>query len=107
MADTDFRVCPAALRLQAVEVRQASEHWLDANAAIGAAPMAADALGWFGTDIVTKFNAAASTVSGKLIAGQRSIQSAATGLETCATHFEAVDAEWYRQFGFIDAQVGY
>ncbi|WP_157101269.1 hypothetical protein [Nocardia shimofusensis] len=107
MADTDFRVCPAALRLQAVEVRQASEHWLKANAAIGAAPMAADALGYFGTDIVTKFNAAASTVSEKLIAGQRSIQSAATGLETCATHFETVDAEWYRQFGFIDAQVGY
>jgi len=107
LADTDFRVCPAALRLQAVEVRQASEHWNNANAAIGGAPMDGQALGYFGTDIVAKFNTAASTVSGKLIAGRQSIQSAATGLEKCATHFEAVDAEWYRQFGFIDAQAGY
>src|SRR5690606_11165904 len=105
-ADTDFRVCPAALRLQAVEVDQASDHWRNANAAIGGAPMAEDALGFYGNDIVAKFNEAASTVSGKLIQGHLSIQSAATGLETCATHFEAVDAEWYRQFGFIDAQAG-
>ncbi|MFR9752093.1 hypothetical protein ACL02S_13800 [Nocardia sp. 004] len=105
MSDIDFRVCPSALRLQAVEVRQSSEHWGDAKAEISAAPMKSGALGYFGKSIEEQFNTAAGEVVTKLILGQNSIKSAASALETCATHFENVDTEFYRQFGYIDAQL--
>ncbi|MFE3547010.1 hypothetical protein ACFXK0_28950 [Nocardia sp. NPDC059177] len=108
MANVDFNTCPQALRLQATEVQQAADHWKEAKEAIAGTPMQADALGFFGTEIVSKFNtAAAGVIATKLIQGHISISNAAGSLDTCAKHFENLDAEWYRQFGYIDQRVGY
>ncbi|WP_280439140.1 type VII secretion target [Nocardia cyriacigeorgica] len=107
MTNTDFHVCPEALRLQAEEVGQTADHWQNAYAQISTNPMSSGALGYFGTDIVTKFNEIAADVVTKLQQGRLSIESAADGLRACATHFENVDAEYYRQFGYIDTRLGY
>ncbi|MFC4374976.1 hypothetical protein ACFO5K_12800 [Nocardia halotolerans] len=107
MAKEVFHVVPEALKLGAEEVRQTSGHWDAAKDKVNGTPMDLNALGAFGKDNVAKFNLATSRLTTKLREGSTSIQSAADGLKTCATHFEGLDADYYRQFGYIDAQVGY
>ncbi len=107
MSSQDFHVVPEALKLEAEEVRQTSGHWDTAKDKIQGTPMDLNALGSFGKDNVAKFNLATTRLTTKLREGSASIQSAADGLKTCATHFEAQDADFYRQFGYIDAQLGY
>ncbi|WP_029901252.1 hypothetical protein [Nocardia brasiliensis] len=107
MADQDFHVVPEALKLEAEEVRQTSGHWDAAKDKIQGTPMDLNALGSFGKDNAAKFNLATARLATKLREGSASIQSAADGLKTCANHFESLDADYYRKFGYIDAQVGY
>ncbi|MEV6557541.1 hypothetical protein AB0M22_17615 [Nocardia sp. NPDC051756] len=107
MSDQDFHVVPEALKLEAEEIRQTSEQWDSAKKKILEAPMDLNALGSYGKDNAAKFNLATTYLVTKLREGSTSIQSAADGLKSCATHFENLDADYYRQFGYIDAQLGY
>lgn len=107
MAEPDFHVVPEALRQEAEEIRQTSDHWWGARKAIAEFPMDANALGYYGESIVRKFNYSGTQLMEKLAKGTDTIQSAADGLKTCADHFESVDAEFYRQYGYIDSQLGY
>ncbi|MBF6235767.1 hypothetical protein IU474_01555 [Nocardia otitidiscaviarum] len=107
MGSTDFRVVPEALKLEAEEIRQASENWNSARGQVSDNPLDNNALGVYGAQIAAKFNSATAPLARKLEKGVTTIQSAADGLKTAATHFENVDAEYYRRFGYIDAQIGY
>ncbi|WP_028479131.1 hypothetical protein [Nocardia sp. CNY236] len=104
---TDFHVVPAALRLQAEEIRQASGHWGSAADWIEKNNLTEDSLGYFGKSIVQTFNQVAADVSDKLRQGKRAIESASDGIDLCANHFESLDAEYYRRFGYIDEKLGY
>jgi hypothetical protein len=104
---TDFHVVPEALRLQAVEIKNCADHYYSAANEIGAQRMGSRALGIFGDDITRMFNDVLTDVEDKLRAGQRTIKSAGDGLDICATHYEQVDNDYYRKFGYIDDELGY
>ncbi|MBL1080040.1 hypothetical protein JK358_37155 [Nocardia sp. 2] len=95
------------MKLQAEEVRQTSEHWDTAKKNVVETPLDTNALGQYGKEIAGKLNLAGANLASKLRDGSTAIQTAADGLKTCATHFEGLDADYYRQFGYIDAQLGY
>lgn len=105
---TDFRVAPEALTLGADRVRVAADYWANAHLSIlNTMPMQQMMFGNKGIDIVKKLQKCTEELSVKLIDGKNSIDDAADKLATCANHFTAVDAEYYRQFGYIDEKLGY
>ncbi|MBA4857165.1 hypothetical protein [Nocardia farcinica] len=104
---TDFQVCPAALRTQANEIGQCASHYTSSSKHIGEHRMAPLTLGALGKDVVTIFNDVTLDVSTKLAKSAETIQSAAEGIAACATHYENLDADYYRQFGYIDEKLGY
>lgn len=107
---TDFRVVPAALKLDADRVRVASDYWATAHLAIlNGLPMNEIALGKESSalKIVQTFNECAEKLCVKLVDGANAIDGAADKLTAVAQHFENVDAEYYRQFGYIDEGLGY
>ncbi|MET7771607.1 hypothetical protein [Nocardia sp. NPDC005366] len=104
---TDLHVCPDALRNQANEIRQCASHYTASSAHIGEHRMAPLTLGAFGRDIVAIFNDVTLDVSNKLSKSAETIQSASDGIALCAKHYENVDNDYYRQFGYIDESIGY
>ncbi|MFC6011528.1 hypothetical protein [Nocardia lasii] len=107
---TDFRVAPDALRTEAERVREAAGWWETAHLGIlNVSPMPQDALGnWeVAKNIVKTFNTSAESLCIKLKDGTASIDKAADAIGVAARHFENEDAEFYRQYGFIDEKLGY
>lgn len=104
---TDFHVCPDSLRMQANEIRQCAGHYTASSAHIGEHRMSPLTLGALGKDIVTIFNDVTLDVSNKLSKSAETIQSASDGIEKCAKHYQDLDSDYYRQFGYIDETLGY
>ncbi|MFI9509246.1 type VII secretion target [Nocardia sp. NPDC052566] len=104
---TDFHVVPQALRTQANEIINTAGHYNLAANYVGDHRMPPLTLGIFGKDVASIFNDVATNVHDKLDKGKKSIQSAGEGISTCATNYENVDAQYYREFGYIDEMLGY
>lgn len=104
---TDFHVCPDALRLQATEVTNTANHYETSANHIGEHRMGNYTLGIYGRDVTNVFNDVLTDVHDKLIKGKETIKSAGDGLAACATVYENHDAEYYREFGYIDEKLGY
>lgn len=104
---TDLSVCPEALRIQAVEIEDCAGHYTTSATRVGEHRLAPLALGALGRDIVQHFNDMSLNVSNKLKDSAATIDSAADGIRACATHFQGVDDDYYRKFGYIDETLGY
>ncbi|MFD3507065.1 hypothetical protein [Nocardia sp. NPDC058666] len=104
---TDLSVCPQALRMQAREIGDCSVHYTTSAARVGEHRLSPLALGALGRDIVQHFNDMSLNVSNKLKDSAATVQSAADGIHACATHFEGMDDDYYRKFGYINETLGY
>lgn len=104
---TDLSVCPEALRMQAREIEDCSIHYTTSASRVGEHRLAPLTLGALGRDIVQIFNDMSLDVSNKLKDSAATIHSASAGIYACATHYQGVDDDYYRKFGYINETLGY
>ncbi|MEU4803086.1 hypothetical protein [Actinosynnema sp. NPDC023587] len=104
----DFHVVPEAMRRNAKEFVDVADAWNNARSALLDAHLADDDLGLLGRTerVPQSHNAGLNNILDRLAKGFEALNNAALALRAVADEYESRDAEYYRQFGYLDDRPG-
>lgn len=98
----DYRVVPDALRANVKKLYEVADRWNASKATLSGQNMAPDDLGFFGKPVPPSYNSSLTTVERKLMEGFEALSNAAETLKKVADDYDSREAEYYRQFGYLE-----